>query len=446
MRIKYSVIIPTLNEKYFIEKSINVIINKRNDVEIIVADGGSSDGTVEVAAAKGARVINTKKGRGIQLNAGASIAKGDILFFLHADTLVPENTFDLFDEFFSNENNNVCRFELGFDINNHLLKVYTFFSKFDTIFTRFGDSGIIVRKNFYKSLGGFKNYFVFEDVDFLQRASRKTKIKLLEAKVKSSARKFVRNGMIKNQIHSFVLIIKYLFGTNTFKLWNEYFGMSKKNKMPSLIIFARYPSKGKVKTRLAKDTSEDFALKFYGDCAGKILNQIKMLNHFNRYLFFTEAAEKEKVMNWAGSKFLYALQEGKNLGERMLNALELVFSHYAEKVIIVGTDVPDLDADSIKEAERKLDEADLVIGPSNDGGYYLLGMKKVYKDLFQEIEWSSGSVFNSTMKKAEELNLKTIRLEMLRDIDTKNDLDEWMNLPNANSLKRKIELFNHSKN
>ena len=240
----------------------------------------------------------------------------------------------MLDDFFENENNKICRFKLGFDVDHRLLKIYTFFSKFDTIFTRFGDSGIVVRKDFYESLGGFKNYFVFEDVDFLQRASKKTKIKLLEAEVKSSARKFVRNGIIKNQIHSFILIIKYILGTNTFKLWNEYFGMSQKTQKPSLIIFARYPSRGKVKTRLAKDTSEDFALNFYEECAGKILNQIKRLNHFNRYLFYTEAAEKEKVMNWAGSKFFYALQEGKNLGERMLNAFELAFSHYAEKVII----------------------------------------------------------------------------------------------------------------
>jgi rSAM/selenodomain-associated transferase 1 len=254
----------------------------------------------------------------------------------------------------------------------------------------------------------------------------------------------VSEGLIKNQINIFFLFIKYFLGTDSSILWDEYFNRNHKTKKTSLIIFARFPSKGKVKTRLAKDTGDNYALRFYTLCAEEIFRQTKRLKSFSKYLFYTEAEEKEKVMRWAGAKYLYALQAGKDLGERMLNAFELAFSHNAEKVIVVGTDVPDLNAGIIKEAERKLDEADLVIGPSNDGGYYLLGMKKVYKDLFQEIAWSSGSVFDSTMKKAEELNLKTIKLEMLRDIDTKNDLDEWLNLPQVNSLKRKIKLFNQS--
>jgi rSAM/selenodomain-associated transferase 1/rSAM/selenodomain-associated transferase 2 len=445
VKVKYSVIIPTLNEEYFIRKNLGSITNKRNDVEIIVSDGGSSDETLNAAKNQGALIVHSEKGRGLQLNAGASKANGEILFFLHADTSIPDNAFELLDEFFENKNNLLCRFALCFDVDHNLLKNYTYFSKFDTIFTRFGDSGIIIRKDFYDSLGGFKNYFVFEDVDFLRRASKKTKIMLLNAEVKSSARKFVSEGLIKNQINSFVLFIKYFLGTDSSILWNEYFNRNHKTKQTSLIIFARFPSKGKVKTRLAKDTGDYYALSFYNMCAEEILGQTKKLNSFNKYLFYTEAEEKEKVMRWAGSKYLYALQEGKDLGERMLHSFELAFSHHAKKVIIVGTDVPDLNAGIIKEAEKKLNEADLVIGPSNDGGYYLLGMKKVNPELFQNIIWSSTSVFEATIEKAKKLKLRIAELNTLRDIDTKKDLDEWMGMPHVNSLKRKIKLFNQSK-
>jgi len=445
LNIKYSVIVPTLNEEYYIGKNINAITNKRDDVEIIVADGGSSDGTVEAAAAKGARISNTEKGRGIQLNAGASIAKGNILFFLHADTLIPENTFDLLDDFFPNENNNICRFKLGFDIDNHLLKVYTSFSKFNTIFTRYGDSGIVIRKNFFNSMGGFKNYFIFEDVEFLSRVSKKAKIRLLNAEAKSSARKFVYNGLIKNQIQSFALFAKYFLGSDSSQLWNDYFIKKNKMKKSSLIIFVRYPVKRKVKTRLARDTNDEFSYDFYKICTEEIIKQARGLKSFNKYLFYTGAEEKEKIMSWAGPKFLYALQEGNNLGSRMLNAFELVFSHYAGKAIIIGSDIPDINPDIIYEADKQLDNADIVIGPSEDGGYYLLGMKKVYKELFENIDWSSNSVYNSTVETANKLNLKTIELKMLRDIDTKRDLDEWLNDAAENPLKRTIKSLTQMK-
>lgn len=438
MKIKYSLIIPTLNEEYFIGKNLELLRNKRKDVEIIVVDGGSEDDTVNVALKNGVEVIFSEKGRGIQLNAGVLKSKGSFLFFLHADTFLPQNAFDLLDSFFKNDNNNICRFELGFDVDHYLLSNYSFLSKFDTIFTRFGDSGIIVKREFFKSLGGFKNYLVFEDVEFLKRASQKTKIKVLPADVKSSARKFVLNGLIGNQIQSFILFLKYFMKINNSKLWNEYFGANKENKNTSLLIFARYPAKGQVKTRLAKDSSEEFALKFYRACAEGILHQIKKLKNTNKYLFYTDADDKEKVMKWAGRKYFYVLQEGGDLGIRMLNAFELAFSHYAGKVIIVGTDVPNLNAEIIREAEAKLDNSDLVIGPCSDGGYYLLGMKQLHKELFEDIKWSSNIVLSSTIAKADYLNLKTERLQILNDIDTKKDFDEWMNLPHANPLKRKI--------
>jgi rSAM/selenodomain-associated transferase 1/rSAM/selenodomain-associated transferase 2 len=438
MKVKYSVIIPTLNENYFIRKNLPAIGGLRKDIEIIVSDGGSTDETIRTAKDLGAKIINSEKGRGTQLNAGAADCNGDILFFLHADTFIPANTFELLDEFFENENNLICRLSLGFDVDHSLLKRYTFFSKFDTIFTRFGDSGIIVRKRFYDLLGGFKNYFLFEDVDFLKRASKKTKIKLLNAEAKSSARKFVQNGIVKNQIYSFILIIKYFLGTNSLILWENYFSRTHSSKKSSLILFARYPTIGKVKTRLAKDTSGDFARRFYKVCAGSILREISKARSFNKYLFYTEADEREKIMKWAGANYFYALQNGSGLGDKMLNAFNLAFSHYAEKVIIVGTDVPDLNSELIKQAEKKLEEFDLVIGPSHDGGYYLLGMKKVYEELFVDIPWSSNSVFQVTMQRAAKLGLNIVTLQLLRDIDTKKDLDEWVTEEGNSKLKMQI--------
>ena len=122
----------------------------------------------------------------------------------------------------------------------------------------------------------------------------------------------------------------------------------------------------------------------------------------------------------------------------MNNAFEIVLSQHNQKAIIVGTDIPDLSKEIILEATDLLDESDLVLGPSHDGGYYLLGMRKIYNNLFEDIKWSSGLVFNSTMEKALSLNLKVKELQMLRDIDTREELDNWLMQTDNMELKNKI--------
>lgn len=142
-----------------------------NDFEIIVSDGGSNDTTLEICKRQKVVLVTSGKGRGNQLNKGAAAASGNVLLFLHADTFLPDNAFELLDEFFMNDNNSICRFLLGFDINHWLLDICGSFSKYDTVFTRFGDSGIAVRKSFYEKLNGFRERNGFEDVEFFSNAA-----------------------------------------------------------------------------------------------------------------------------------------------------------------------------------------------------------------------------------------------------------------------------------
>jgi len=212
----------------------------------------------------------------------------------------------------------------------------------------------------------------------------------------------------------------------------------KSNFKNALIVFVRYPEKGKVKTRLAEGTSKRYARSVYKICSENLFKEINSLRNFNRYVFYSEEKDKDKVIKWTKKKFLYFAQQGKDLGERMSKAFELVFSQDNQKAIIIGTDIPDLSREIISEAEKELDNNDIVIGSSHDGGYYLLGMKKVHSILFEEIEWSSESVFNSTFEKALSLSLVVKELQMLRDIDTKEDLNEWLIKTSNQNLRRKI--------
>lgn len=440
MSFQYSIIIPTLNEKYFIARNIDRIKSLNLNAEIIVSDGGSTDGTIVRCKKHHVKVVNSVLGRGQQLNAGASAASGEVLIFLHADTFLPENTSELIQQFISNEQNQIARFKLGFDFNNKFLDFYTQFSKYDSQFTRFGDSATIVRREFFKKLNGFDNRGTFEDVDFFKRASKISKIVLLNSSVKSSARKFIKDGAVWSQFFNIFLFIGNIFNVNQ-KILSKMYNKSANNiKTNSLIIFLRYPQNGKVKTRLAKSTSSEFALNFYKSCVENIIRQVKNIPKINRFAFYSDTEEKDNIINWLGSKLFFSPQEGNDLGGKMKNAFEKVFSTGAEKVIIIGTDVPDLSKEVIQNAFKSLDNSDVVIGPSRDGGYYLLGMKRMNPNLFEGIEYSNNSVYQCTVEKFSKLNLSYYVLPELQDIDTEKDLILWLKSNSINSIKETIKL------
>ncbi len=411
----------------------------KEEFELIISDGGSTDRTLDVAKGKNVKVINSSKGRGTQLNAGAKAATGEFLIFLHADTFLPDNAFNLIEEFFADPAHKICRFLLGFDFNQRLLDTYSRFSKYDTQLTRFGDSAIIIRKTFFDELGGFENRETFEDVEFLKRASNFGRINILNASVTSSSRRFIQNGIIKKQLVNLLIFIGYLLNVNSQTL-SRMFNKKLKNRTDSIIIFVRYPRKGQVKTRLAETTSSEFALNFYKLCAENLIRNIKKIPSVNRFVFYSNKNEKTEIINWLGSKLLFAPQEGDDLGSRMKNAFEKVFSAGSQKVIIVGTDIPDLSKEIIMKAFELLDSNDVVIGPAKDGGYYLLGMKKMHAELFEKIEYSTSSVLSETLMKIKELNLTYHLLPELRDIDTEDDLLNWLNHDYSNPIKKNVKL------
>jgi uncharacterized protein len=345
----------------------------------------------------------------------------------------------LINEFFADSSHKICRFLLGFDFNHKLLDIYSKFSKYDTQLTRFGDSAIIIRRTFFDELGGFENRETFEDVELLKRASRFGRICILNASVISSSRRFIQNGIIRKQLVNLLIFIGYLLNVNSQTL-SRMFNKKLKNRIDSIIIFVRYPVKGQVKTRLAKTTSPEFALNFYKLCAENLIRNIKKVPSINRFVFYSNKNEKTEIINWLGSKLLFAPQEGDDLGSRMKNAFEKVFGAGSQKVIIVGTDIPDLSKEIIVEAFELLDSNDVVIGPAKDGGYYLLGMKKMHTQLFDKIEYSTSSVLSETFLKMKELNLIYYLLPELRDIDTEDDLLKWLNHDCSNPIKRNVKL------
>jgi len=185
------------------------------------------------------------------------------------------------------------------------------------------------------------------------------------------------------------------------------------------IVFVRNPELGKVKTRLSKTIGDKYALNIYILLLKHTESVLQKVSS-DKVVYYSEKIQSNDL--WSNRCFQKKLQKGNDLGERMQHAFETAFKEGYEKVVIVGSDLFDLKAAHIENAFKALENHDLVIGPSLDGGYYLLGMKVLHPAVFKNKQWGTDSVLETTLKNLEQKNVKL--LEALNDIDTFDDLQE----------------------
>lgn len=191
----------------------------------------------------------------------------------------------------------------------------------------------------------------------------------------------------------------------------------------ALGIFFRIPELGKVKRRLAKQIGDEEALKVYQAMLIETMKNVQKLEGINLYGFYAGSLEPSLEFP---STISYIPQKGIDLGERMLNALAYLFEKGYKKVVLIGSDSPDLPIDYIKQAFQMFNKYALVIGPSKDGGYYLIGMNKPLNEIFKDIVWGSKHVFQDTLLKAKEANINFFLLPEWYDIDDLESLIRWM--------------------
>lgn len=190
--------------------------------EILVVDGGSTDTTCALAAQAGARVIAGPAGRGRQCARGADAALGDLLLFLHADTTLPAAAAAVLRAWSRGPDAKIATFRLRFDRAGWFLRTCARLTRFDSVFTRFGDQGIVARRDFYRQLGGFPPWPLFEDVELLRRARRQTRIISLPVAVTTSARRFECHGTLRQQGRNAVLLMRFLAGASPEALAADY--------------------------------------------------------------------------------------------------------------------------------------------------------------------------------------------------------------------------------
>lgn len=208
-----SVVIPTLDEESHLGSTIRAVRQSSVQHEILVVDGGSTDRTIEVAAAGGATTIRaSKRQRAAQLNQGAAASAGEILLFLHADTILPKGGLDQVQEACARPSVGGGAFARRFDCPSVFLRLTCHLAEYRNrlVGWHLGDQGIFVRKSIHESLGGFRAFDRFEDLDFSRRLAGIARVVTLRPPVVSSDRRFQRLGPVRTTLRDFWLTLRYL--------------------------------------------------------------------------------------------------------------------------------------------------------------------------------------------------------------------------------------------
>jgi hypothetical protein len=198
-------------------------------------------------------------------------------------------------------------------------------------------------------------------------------------------------------------------------------------------IFVKSPRAGLVKTRLAESIGAHEAAALYRTMGRRVVERCLDPGRHRTVIWFTPAEEEPNVRAWLlpleVDEFLDQREAG--LDARLSAAFERHFSEGAERVVVIGSDSPDVDASLIHRAFEALSEHDVVIGPARDGGFYLIGLRFPVSDLFRHVTWSTDLVLRQTMLNAARLGLSATFLPELRDVDTVADAHALDLLPTA---------------
>ena len=206
----------------------------------------------------------------------------------------------------------------------------------------------------------------------------------------------------------------------------------------ALIVFAKAPIAGEVKTRLCPPLTPDEAASLHGSLVLDLLERNQTLKGCDRILagsptpdhpFFSAMNTRFKIPIWE--------QVGDDLGARMAHAFQSALESPYQTAIIIGTDIPGIFTSLISTAFKSFQDHDVVVGPTEDGGYYLIGLRSPIPELFQDIPWSTDTVFSLTREKAKAMGLSLKVLPMLRDLDTIEDLQAFI----QESKDRKSQIF-----
>ncbi len=421
--MKLSIIIPTLNEA----ESLPVLLSQLFKTplpfpsplmgegggggEVIVADGGSTDQTLEAARQFGVRAIAGPAGRAVQMNAGAVAASGELLWFLHADSKLPPDWKDQLCRAASDPAVVGGGFRVAIDAPGSGYRFLDAWGAFRSWLTRtfFGDQGIFVRREIFERLGGFSESAPLEDLDFSARLREIGKVILLPGPLRTSARRWQQHGWWRTVFHHSRLVLNY--------------SVSHTDLIP-IVILAKLPVPGEVKTRLVPPLTQEEAAALALKLLRETVTLARSIEGVQPIVAVWPPGGLGPMRRLLAVPLRLIPQTNGDFGERLAQIFKGLHEEGARGMIILGADHPNLPADYLKQAVKTLRSGrdQVVLGPTEDGGYYLIGLNRPHPELFDGIPWSSSSVLTATQERAQAFGLPVKLLPPWYDIDRPEDL------------------------
>ncbi len=418
-----SIVVPTLNEADGIAAQLAALAPLRaRGAEIIVADGGSDDGTAALAQPHADRVVAAPRGRARQMNAGAAAARGECLLFLHADTRLPADADRLVAAALAN-GHVWGRFDVAIEGRHPLLpliaRLMNLRSRLSGIAT--GDQAIFASRDAFAACGGFPDIALMEDIALSRTLKRIGPPACLRQRVRTSGRRWEQKGFWRTVLLMWRLRLAYFFGADPARLARDYGHAAIAGT--AVAVLARAPVPGAAKTRLAPRLGLEGAaalqrrltLRTLATATGAAVGPVSLFCAPDRGHPFFDACRQ---------RFGIPLHDqcAGNVGARMLHAFDALLRAH-ERVLLVGTDCPALTPDRIRHAAALLDDHDAVVWPVEDGGYVLIALRQAAPELFEGVNWGTPQVMAQTRARLRRLGWRWAEPTPLWDVDRPEDYD-----------------------
>ena len=388
-------------------------------------DGGSSDGTLALARRAGARTVRCPAGRGSQLRAGAAAATGRWLFFVHADCRLHDEARQSLQAFLeAADEGDFAHFDFALDRSDWIHRFIEFGQDLRERWAGlvYGDQGLVVSRALYDAVGGHPDWPLMEDVEVVDRLAARGRRVALPAPLVTSARRYDREGGLRRWMRNVALMTLFRLGVPPGRLVRWYAPHAPERR-PVVGVFAKAPTPGRVKTRLAADVGDHRAVEIYRSMGRAIVDALRG-GPYQLVVFGDPPDEDslEGIRSWLGGDGLQVRpQADGDLGRRMDAALRNALEE-ADAALLVGADIPDIDQGTVLDALARLTDHDVVLGPAADGGYYLVGLSAPRPELFVDMPWSTPDVLPETLRRAKAGGLRVALLDEMTDVDTVDDL------------------------